>query len=169
FPGQNLSPEVHFPNVEPVAEQVGQRTARERNAADCLAGLQDSYFGDDAPLTQVGHQRVEAAKLEVAAEDGPDPVSLDLINGDLAILRVIAERRHAADPETLAFGSGDLVPNAFRGHLALELGKRQQHVQGQSAHGSGGVELLGNPTRRTHCAGRTAPRAWRSPPASGSG
>ena len=58
LPGQNLTPEVHFPNVEPVTEQVGQRTARERNAANCLAGLQDAYFGDDAPLTQADHQPV---------------------------------------------------------------------------------------------------------------
>src|SRR5262249_31160980 len=41
-------------------------------------------------------------------------------------------------------GGGDLVPNALGGHLALELCKRQQHVQGQSAHGGGGVELLGD-------------------------
>jgi hypothetical protein len=34
------------------------------------------------------------------------------------------------------------------GDLALELGKRQQHVQGQSAHRGGGVELLGNGDKR---------------------
>ena len=38
----------------------------------------------------------------------------------------------------------DLVADALGGDLALELGKRQQHVQRQPAHRGGGVELLGD-------------------------
>ena len=70
------------------------------------------------------------------------------LTDDLAVLGVVAERRHAADPKPLAFGGGDLVPDALGGDLALELGKRQQHVQGQPAHRGGGVELLGDRDER---------------------
>ncbi len=80
-PGQDLTLECHLSNVESVAEQVGERSARERNATDGLSCLQGANLGDDAPLAQVGHQQVEAAKLEIAAEDGPDPVSLGFIDG----------------------------------------------------------------------------------------
>ncbi len=53
---ENLALEGHFPNVEAVAKQVGERSARERNAADGLSGLQCAYLGDDAPFAQVSHQ-----------------------------------------------------------------------------------------------------------------
>ena len=79
--GQDLTLEDHLPNVEAVAKQMGERPARERNAADGLACLQRADLGDDAPLAQVGHQQVEAAELEIAAEDGPDPLGLGFIDG----------------------------------------------------------------------------------------
>ena len=95
-------------------------------------------------VAQVRHQQVEAAQFEIAAEDGPNAVGLGFIDGDLSVLGVIAERRHAADPKALALGGGDLVPDALGGDLALELGKRQQDVEGQPPHRGGGVELLGH-------------------------
>ena len=77
-----------------------------------------------------------------------DAVGLGLIDGDLAVLGVVAERRHAADPKALALGGGDLVPDALGGDLPLELGKRQQHVEGQPPHRGGRVELLGDGDER---------------------
>ena len=142
--GQDLALEDHLADVEPVAKQMGERTAREGNAADGLSCLQGPHLGDDASFAQVRHQQVEAAKLEIAAEDGPDAVGLGFIDGDLSVLGVVAQRRHAADPKALALGGGDLVPDALGGDLALELGKRQQHVEGQPPHRGGGVELLGD-------------------------
>ena len=99
---------------------------------------------DVSLLPQVGHQQVEAAKPKIAGEDAPNLFRLSLIDGDFAILGVIAERRHAADPQPLALGGGDLVANALGGDLPLELGKRQQHIQGQSPHRGGRIELLGD-------------------------
>ncbi len=46
---------------------MGDRPARERDAADALPGLERPHLGDDAPLAQVGHEQIEAAELEVAA------------------------------------------------------------------------------------------------------
>jgi hypothetical protein len=42
----------------------------------------------------------------------------------------------------------DLVADALAGHLALELGKREQHVQGQPPHRGGRIELLGDRDER---------------------
>ena len=67
---------------------------------------------------------------------------------ELAILELVAERHHAADPEPFALGGGDLVADAFGRDLALELGERQQHVEGQTAHRGGGIELLGHRDER---------------------
>src|SRR5437667_4202176 len=102
---------------------MGERPARERDAAYGLPGLERPHVGDDASLSQFGHEQIEAAELEVAAEDGSDRLCFRLTDRNPAILRVIAERCHAADPEALALGGGDLVPDALGGVLALELGK----------------------------------------------
>src|SRR5260370_40373994 len=102
---------------------MGAGSARERDSVYRVRGLERPPLGDDAPLAQVDHEQIEAAELEVAAEDGSDRLCFRLIDRNPAILRVIAERCHAADPETLALGGGDLVPDALGGDLALELSK----------------------------------------------
>ena len=61
---------------------------------------------------------------------------------------LIAERHHAADPDALLLGGGDLVADALSRDLALELGEGQQHVEGQSPHAGGGVEGLGDRDER---------------------
>ena len=71
-------------------------------------------------------------------------------------LIVVAQRHHAADPESLAFGGGDLVADALAGDLPLELRKRQQHVQREPAHGGRGVELLGDRDERHSCASNSS-------------
>ena len=60
----------------------------------------------------------------------------------------IAEGQGTADPETLSLGGGDLVPDALGGDLPLELGKGQEHVERQPAHGGRGIELLGDRDKR---------------------
>ena len=85
--------------------------------------LRDAHLGDDPSLAKVGHQQVEAAKLQIPPEDGPDPLGLLLNHDDLAVLGLISERDHAADPEALALGGRDLVADTLGGDLALELGK----------------------------------------------
>src|SRR6516225_8027653 len=115
--------EDDFADIETIAKQMRERPPCERYAADGLAGLERTNLGDDAPLAQVSHQQVEAAELEIAAEDSPDPFCLSFIDRDLSTLGVIAERGHASDPEPLALGCRDLVADALGGDLALELGK----------------------------------------------
>jgi hypothetical protein len=65
-------------------------------------------------------------------------------NGDPAIFGLVAQGHHAADPEALAFGSSNLVPDPLGGDLPLELRKRQKNIQRQPAYRGRGVELLGD-------------------------
>jgi len=48
--------------------------------------------GFNAALAQVSHQQVETAELEIAAEDGPDPLRLSVIDDDLSTLGVANNR-----------------------------------------------------------------------------
>ena len=59
---QDLTLECHLSNVEPVAEQVGEGSARERDATCGFSCFQGADLGDDAPITQLGHDPVEAAE-----------------------------------------------------------------------------------------------------------
>ena len=71
-----------------------------------------------------------------------DSASLLLVDDQLPVLDVIAKRRQAAHPHALLLGCGNLVADALAGQFPLELGKGQQHVQGQSPHARACVELL---------------------------
>src|SRR6187549_1092024 len=82
---EDLTLERHVSNIEAIAEQMGERSARERDAAYGLPGLERPYLGDDAPLAQVGHEQIEAAEFEVAAEDGSDRLCFRLIDRNPAI------------------------------------------------------------------------------------
>src|SRR4051812_17330951 len=102
---------------------MGERAAGEWDPANRASGLERSQLGDDPSLAQVGHQQVEAAKLQIPPKDGPDPRGLIFNHDDLAVLGLISERSYAADPQPLALGGRDLVADALGGHLTLELGK----------------------------------------------
>src|SRR5437660_12795776 len=103
---------------------MGEGTSAERDPANRAPGLEQSHLGDDAPLAKVGHQAVEAAKLQIPPKDGTDPLRFLFYHDDLAVLSRVSERDDAADPQPLALGSRDLVADALGGDFALELGKR---------------------------------------------
>ena len=67
-----------------------------------------------------------------------------LDDGELAVLQLIAQGEGATHPQPFALGRSNLVPDALGGDLPLELGKGQQHVEGEPAHGRRRVELLGD-------------------------
>jgi hypothetical protein len=62
---EGLAFEDDLADVEAVSQQMREGSAGERNAAGCLARLQGAGFADDSLLAQLGHQQVQAAKLEI--------------------------------------------------------------------------------------------------------
>ena len=71
--------ELHLSNIKPVAEQMGEGAAGKGYPSDELTGLECASLCDDTPCSQVRHQQVEAAQIEVAPEDRPDGFGLGLI------------------------------------------------------------------------------------------
>jgi hypothetical protein len=51
-------------------------------------------------------------------------------DGDLAVFHLIAQGQGASDPQALALGGGDLVPDPLGRDLPFELGKGQEHIEG---------------------------------------
>src|SRR5262245_10884024 len=98
-----------------VSNRMGRACCGGVPAGNGLARLELAHLCDDTLFTQVGHELVHDAKPLVAAKNGPDSLSFLFIDGDLAIPGVIAERGHAADPQPLALGGGNLVADALRG------------------------------------------------------
>ena len=83
-----------------------------------------------SPLVlKIGDQAIDAAQFKVALENEPDGVCFVLVDGELAIVERVAERNHAADPQALALGGGDLVADALGGDLAFELSEGQQNIK----------------------------------------
>ena len=72
------------------------------------------------------------------------PLILVLIppGNDLELLvdAAIAERHGSADPEALALRGCNLVAHPLADHLPLELGKGEQHIEGEPAHTGSRVE-----------------------------
>jgi hypothetical protein len=148
LPGKDLALESHLADVEPIAQKMGEGTTGKRDPANYASALKMPHLGDDPPLAQVGHQAVEAAKLQVPPKDGPYPFGLLLDHDNPAVLAGISERGDAPDPQPLALGGCDLVADTFGGDLPLKLGKRQQHIERQPPHRGRCIELLGDRDER---------------------
>jgi hypothetical protein len=94
----NLAAMDHLPDVEAVPQEVGEGAAGKGDPSDGVAVREPPHLRDDPPLAKVPHQRVQAAELEIAAEDEPHPFSLFVDDHELLVPALIAERHHAADP-----------------------------------------------------------------------
>jgi hypothetical protein len=72
---------------------LGEGPAPARLAVRQLANLRV-----DAALTKLEHQPVDAAEREIALKDHADPFGFLFDNRELAVLELITQRHHAADP-----------------------------------------------------------------------
>src|SRR5437660_12685368 len=142
--GEDLALEGDLADVEPIVQKMGERAAGEWDAANRAPGLERSHLGDDPPLAKVGHQQVEAAKLQIPPKDGPNALSLRFNHDDLAVLGLVSERGYAPDPQPLALEGGDLVADALEGTFPPKLGKRQQAIERKPPHRGRGIELRGD-------------------------
>src|ERR1700733_6332914 len=86
---------------------------------------------------------LEITPIEIAHEDG---MLLDYM--ERPVLDPISERNHASHPDALPLRGGDLVSDPLASDLALKLGEREKHVQGQSSHAGRCVERLGDRDER---------------------
>src|ERR1700730_3488098 len=121
-------------DVEPVLEQMGQRSDAKADAAAPAAIATAIDLGPNALPIELREQSPHGAKLQIAGEDGAHHRRLLRRASALLAAAGIAERHGSADPEALALGGRDLVAHPLADHLALELGKGEQHVEREPAH-----------------------------------
>jgi hypothetical protein len=134
--------ELHFADVEPVAQEIGERASGEGDTANGPLIRELADFGDDSALPKVASSSPILARSRYR--------------------RRIVRTRSASSSSMKSFLSRLTYPRGTmpptHNPLRLEApvlsrmrslvtsrsnwGKRRQHVERQSAHGSGGIELL---------------------------
>ncbi len=128
--------------IEAILQHVIERSPHHGLASIGPTIRRGAALAEDTRRIEVLLEQSHRAQVLVAAEDVADGLGLGLVDDQLSVFHVITERWIAAHPHALLLGGGNLVADPLAGDLALELGKRQQHVQGQPAHRGGGVERL---------------------------
>src|SRR3546814_129275 len=120
--------------IDRVAEDGIEFTPAERAAAIGAASLGSPCWLDDAIDLQPILQQPDVAKVEIGPEDRMDDPGVVFDDSEAASIRTITERRCAAHPHAPLLRCGKLVADALGGHLALELGEGQQHVEREAPH-----------------------------------
>ena len=128
--------------VGPVSEQFVHEPFVDQFPLANVAILGDPGFRGNAIQAQLLHEFGARAQLNEPREDMPDHFGFTFVGDKPAIFDVITKRRDTTHPHAFSFGGGDFVANALASDLSLKLSERQQNVQHQSTHRSGGIELL---------------------------
>src|SRR5712692_8849628 len=101
-------------------------------------------FHPKAATIYFRERRNQCAMAKIDPKDLPHLLGLCLIDHQTCLTRVcvVAEHRISTNPLAFAPGRGLLVARALADDFALELGKRQQHVERETSHRAAAVELL---------------------------
>src|SRR6266404_9636739 len=128
--------------IDAVLQHQVEPAAREWLAASQATRCARPQLALDAVGVQLVLQQPDRAEFGIAAKDEAHGLRLAFDDDELAVLRPIPERRHAAYPHPFLLRGGDLVSDALADDLALELREGQQNVEGQAPHRGRRVELL---------------------------
>src|SRR6266849_330097 len=142
--GVELTLVGNLTGVNGIREQLVDVPARERFATALGAVRRRAAFCDEPEAVGLFLDPAHAAKLTIKDEYTAYRLRLGRVDDERALARIVAERHNTAHPHALLLRGGDLVADPFAGDLALELGKGQQHIEGQPPHRAGGIELLGH-------------------------
>ena len=108
---------------------------------DPLVDEPSSLVPDALSLQHAGQCR-RRAEVDELLEDQPYDLGFRFVDHQLSIFDFVAHRDVAAHPHAPLARGGELVADALANHLALELCKGQENVEGEAAHGACGVERL---------------------------
>jgi hypothetical protein len=133
---------VDLSEIHPVLEKIGERSSRERNAADDPSARKRPSSGYDPSAAEIVDERPKRAEFEIAVKDDANGLRFRFIDDKLSLNHPVAERNDAADPDALPLRGGDLVADAFPRDFPLELGEGEQHIERQSPHAGRGIECL---------------------------
>ena len=142
FAGIGLLIVNNLTQIDAVLQHQVERAAREWLATRDAARGARPQFDLNAPGVELVLQQPDRAEFDIAAKNEAHGFRFAVDDDELAVLRLIAERRHPAHPHPLLLRGGDLIADPLADDLALELRKGQQHVEGQAPHRGRRVELL---------------------------
>lgn len=109
--------------LDAALEEIVERPSAERLAPADVAIAHDLGLGHDAIGSEILKQGSHRAQLKVALENMPDGLRFCLIDDQLAVLRLIAERNAAAHLHALGLRGCNLVPHPLGDHFAFKLSK----------------------------------------------
>src|SRR6201988_138662 len=109
LPAIHLPPVMDLADVEPVLEQMGERSHAKPDPAPLLALPAPVDLRLDATPVELREQSAHRPQLQIEGENGADRLGLRGHDLELLIDAAIAEGNGSADPETLALGGRDLV------------------------------------------------------------
>src|SRR5271165_1058494 len=116
--------------INAVLQHQVERPAREWLARFETARGAHPQLALDAPGLQLVLQQPDRAEFGIAAKNEAHDFRLAADDDELAVVRLVTERRHPAHPHPLLLRGGDLVADALADDLALELRKGQQNIEG---------------------------------------
>src|SRR6266436_1690359 len=145
------APVLDLPYIKGVRQDLVKVTARKGQTADRPTAGRRIWLGREIKTNKFGLDQLDVFESQKQVKDGPDGHGLGFIDGEGAVLSVVADGYPASHPHSLLLGCGDLVADPLTGDFALELRKGQKDIEGQAPHRRCGVELLGDRDERDTC------------------
>src|SRR5438132_5478520 len=118
-------------SIDPVLQHQIERAAREWLAAAQATRGARPQLALDAAGVEFVLQQPDRAEFGIAAKNQAHGFRLAVDDDQLAVARLVPERRHAAHPHPFLLRGGDLVADALADDLALELDPPRREVSQQ--------------------------------------
>jgi len=127
----------HLADVGAIGEQVVEGPAAERTTTPDIAFAAHHPLARHTGADEAPAQFGDVRRVKVLAHDPPYRLGLFGHRHQLLVGDGVAQGQGAAHPHTLGARGRNLVPDPLGRDLALELGEREQDVEGQPAHRGG--------------------------------
>jgi hypothetical protein len=120
------APVVNLPYIKRVRQDFVEVTARKGQTTDRSTAGRCIWLGREIEANEFGLDPLQVFEFQEQVEDRPDGHGLGFIDGEGAVLSVIADGYPASHPHSLLLGCCDLVADPLPRDFALELRKGQK-------------------------------------------
>src|SRR6266404_3809109 len=117
------APVLDLPYIKGVRQDLVKVTARKGQTADRPTAGRRIWLGREIKTNKFGLDQLDVFESQKQVKDGPDGHGLGFIDGEGAVLSVVADGYPASHPHSLLLGCGDLVADPLARDFALELRK----------------------------------------------
>src|SRR6266403_2725184 len=117
------APVLDLPYIKGVRQDLVKVTARKGHTADRATPGRRIGLGREFEANELGLDPLDVFEFQKQVKDRPDGHGLRFIDGEGAVLSVVADGYPASHPHSLLLGCGDLVADPLTRDFALELRK----------------------------------------------